>query len=211
VVLNGIDTDIFKPDSSSRTDAPADDGPVIFSIARIVEEKGFQFLVRALPGIRKEIAAARLVIGGSGPYLPQLRALAAQEGVKDAVDFTGTVPEEELPARYRACSLFALATTHVEGLPLVLPEALACGRPVAASRIGGIPDVVREGLTGALFEPGNQESVTRTLRELLSDGGRLREMGQNAREDAVKRFGAARMARETVAVYEAVTGLPVAV
>jgi glycosyltransferase involved in cell wall biosynthesis len=170
-----------------------------------VEEKGFQYLVGAMHDILEKHPDARLVIGGTGPYVPQLKALAGKDGVDKAVDFTGPVPEEELPARYRACSLFALATTHVEGLPLVLPEALACGKPVAASRIGGIPDVVREGSTGALFEPGNQESVTRTLLQLLSDGGRLWGMGQNAREDAVRRFGAARMARETAGIYDEIS------
>jgi len=204
VVLNGIDTQRFSPECAAG--APPGRGPVIFSLARIVQEKGFQFLVRAMPAIRKEHAAARLVVGGDGPYMAPLRSLAAEEGVKEAVDFTGPILEDDLPTRYRSCDLFALATTHVEGLPLVLPEALACGRPIAASRIGGIPDVVREGSTGALFEPGNQESVTRTLLELLSDGGRLREMGKNAREDAVRRFGAARMARETADVYNTVIG-----
>jgi glycogen(starch) synthase len=204
VVLNGIDTQHFSPEGAAG--APSGRGPVIFSLARIVQEKGFQFLVRAMPEIRKEHAAARLVIGGDGPYMDPLRALAEEEHVKEAVDFTGPILEDDLPTRYRSCDIFALATTHVEGLPLVLPEALACGRPIAASRIGGIPDVVREGSTGALFEPGNQESVTRTLLELLSDGGRLVEMGKNAREDAVRRFGAARMARETADVYNTVIG-----
>jgi glycogen(starch) synthase len=205
VVLNGIDTDFFKPESVSATDAPPGRGPVIFSLARIVEEKGFQFLIRALPGIRKAHPSARLVVGGSGPYLPKLVALAAQEGVKGAVEFTGPIPEEALPSRYRACDLFALATTHVEGLPLVLPEALACGRPLAASRIGGVPDVVKEGVTGRLFEPGDQKRLTDTIRELLADAGRLRKMGGAARDDAVARFSARRMAVETAAIYEEVS------
>jgi len=200
VVLNGIDTDLYSPGNARG----GHEGPVVFSLARVVEEKGFQYLVRALPGLRKAHPSSRLVVGGSGPYLPELMSLAARQGVGGAVEFTGPIPEEELLGRYRACDLFALATTHVEGLPLVLPEAMACGKPVAASRIGGIPDVVREGSTGALFEPGNQDDVSRTLARLLSDMDRLRAMGTDARKDAVERFGATRMARETEAVYRAV-------
>ena len=170
-----------------------------------MEEKGFQFLVRAMDDIVGDHPDARLVIGGTGPYVPQLKALADREGVSNAIDFTGPVPEEELPSRYRACDLFALATTHVEGLPLVLPEALACGKPLAASRIGGVPDVVQEGVTGRLFEPGDQKSITGTLREILADAGRLRAMGRAARDDAVARFSARRMARETAGIYEEVS------
>jgi len=202
VVLNGIDTAMFTPDNAPEKK----EGPVIFSLARMVEEKGFQFLVRALPGLRRSHPSARLVAGGNGPFMPKLKALAVHEGVEGAVEFTGPIPDGELPGRYRACDLFAFATTHVEGLPLVLPEAMACGRPVAASRIGGIPDVVIEGSTGALFKPGDQEGVRRTLERLFSDPGLLKKMGWAAREDAVKRFSAPVMARRTVDVYMEVIG-----
>lgn len=205
VVLNGIDTDFFKPAEGHAVEGSAPPGPVIFSIARIVEEKGFQYLVRAMRDVVGDHPDARLVIGGTGPYVPHLKALADKEAVSGSIGFTGPIPERELPSRYRACDLFALATTHVEGLPLVLPEALACGKPIAASRIGGVPDVVKEGVTGRLFEPGEQKSITGTLKELLSDAGRLRAMGMVAREDAVKRFGARRMAQDTAAVYSGVS------
>jgi glycogen(starch) synthase len=210
VVLNGIDTDVFTPEEWNAAAGPANRGPVIFSLSRVVEEKGFQFLVRAMHDIVGDHPDARLVIGGTGPYVPQLKAIAGKEGVGNSVDFTGPIPEEWLAVRYRACDLFALATTHVEGLPLVLPEALACGKPIAASRIGGVPDVVREGITGRLFRPGDQKSITGTLRELVSDTGRLRAMGKAARDDAVARFSARRMALETAGIYEEVSSCPAA-
>lgn len=210
VVLNGIDTDFFQPQdgSSDRERLWGSAGPVIFSMARVVKDKGFQFLIKAMPSVLKEHPHALLVVGGEGPYLPELRALAGREGVENAVRFTGRIPEEELPSHYRSCDLFALATTFVEGFGLVIAEAMACGRPAAASDIGGVPEVVRDGVTGRIFPPGDQKEITRAILELLSDDGRLREMGGAARRDAEKRFGAGRMALETARVYEAVRSSP---
>jgi len=208
VVLNGIDTDVFTPREGNAGGKNATRGPFIFSLSRVVEEKGFQYLIKAMHDIVAKHPDARLVIGGTGPFVPQLKTLAEKENVRKAIDFSGPIPEEELPARYRACDLFALATTHVEGLPLVLPEALACGKPLAASRIGGVPDVVKEGVTGRLFEAGNQKSVTGTIMEMLADADGLRSMGKAAREDAVARFSAARMARKTAGIYKEVSSSP---
>ena len=218
VVRNGVDTDFFSPvgergaasgDKGTARDHDEEGagmhqhrGPVIFSMARVVQEKGFQFLVSAMPAILKEHPHTHLMIGGEGPYRPELWRLARREGVGPAVEFTRRIPEEKLPACYRACDLFAPATTHVEGLPLVLPEALACGKPIAASRIGGVPDVIMEGKTGQMFTPGDQREVTSVLLEMLSDTRRLKRMGQRARADAEERFGARRMAAETVKVFE---------
>ena len=200
VVRNGIDTDFFTPGSGDQVRSGR--GPVIFSLARVVREKGFQFLIGAMPAILAEHPDCRLVLGGTGPYLPALRELARKRGVGRAVEFLGEIPEYGLPARYRDCDLFAFATTHVEGLPLVLPEALACGKPLAASNIGGVPDVVKENETGFLFPPGDQEAVIKVLLDMLSDGRRLAGMGKAARLDAEKRFGARRMAVETARVYD---------
>lgn len=207
VVLNGIDTDFFNPGQAAadRERLWGSSGPVIFSIARVVKDKGFHFLIKAMPAVLKEHPGALLVVGGEGPYLPELKALAGREGVGKAVRFTGRIPEAELPAHYRSCDLFALATTFVEGFGLVIAEAMACGRPAAASDIGGVPEVVRDGVTGRLFPPGDQKNITGTLLELLSDERALKAMGMAARDDAVKRFGAGRMARETAAVYSAIS------
>jgi glycosyltransferase involved in cell wall biosynthesis len=208
VILNGVDTDFFCPPEPGKTD---DDvkiksdrqgaDPVIFSIARVVKDKGFHFLISAMPELLKEHPEANLVIGGDGPYLPELRKLAGKLGLEGAVRFRGQISEEQLRNEYRECDLFALATTFVEGFGLVLAEAMACGKPAAASRIGGVTEVIRDGKTGRLFEPGEQKDITRTLLELLSDLPKLRKMGEEARKDTLARFSASKSAEATAAVY----------
>jgi len=200
VVLLGVDTDFFSPVAGSFQ--KESEGHELFSIARVVKDKGFHFLIAAMPALLKEHPGARLIVGGDGPYLPDLKALARKLGIEKAVRFTGRVPEQELPGLYRSCDLFALATTFVEGFGLVLAEAMACGKPAASARIGGVTDVIREGVTGRLFEPGDQKDITRTLLELLSDPAKLKTMGEAAREDTLARFSAAKTARDTAAVYE---------
>ena len=222
VILNGVDTDFFSPPEPGKTDdedagkgqrAEKDgkverkgEGPFIFSIARVVKDKGFHFLIEAMPSILKEHEGARLIIGGDGPYLPDLKELARKRGVDGAVQFLGRLSEEQLRNEYRECDLFALATTFVEGFGLVLAEAMACGKPAASSRIGGVTEVIKDGKTGRLFEPGEQKDITRVLLDLLSDPARLKRMGEEARTDSLARFSAAKSAEGTSAVYEKVLG-----
>lgn len=140
-------------------------------VGRLVERKGVIHLLRALtkldPGVR-------LAIVGDGPLGPSLRAAAQELGVAERVEFTGPVSPEELRRQFQLCDVFVLPAVEdskgdVEGLGVVLIEALSHGRPVIASASGGIPDIVRDGSTGLLVTPGDEEALAGAVTRLRSD------------------------------------------
>ena len=92
----------------------------------------------------------------------------------------------------------------MEGLPYVIPEAMSCGKPVIASRIGGIPTIIEDGKDGILIEPGSLKELKETIIEVLDDEELSRQLGENAREKIVERYSLDRMVDDTIRVYESV-------
>ena len=116
-------------------------------VGRLVEKKGLRHLIEALPEIRRGHPAVRLTVAGFGPELEALRALAADRGLGDVVQFLGPVPQSELPALYRRAAIFVAPfviakSGDQEGLGLVMLEAAGCGCPVVASDLPAVRDVL---------------------------------------------------------------------
>ena len=141
-------------------------------VGRLVERKGVEVLIRALP-FMTEHADLRLVVIGEGPERARLEAQAARSGVTERVEFRGRVPHEELLQAYRDADVFILPAVvdgkgDTEGLGVVLLEALRMGVPVVASDAGGIPDIVRDGETGWLVPPGETAPLARAVQDVLA-------------------------------------------
>jgi alpha-maltose-1-phosphate synthase len=203
VVYGGADPDRFSPD------ADAVRGGVLF-VGRLTPHKGVDRLIEALP----EDAELR-VVGSAGhdPHPPErdypdlLRRLAARRRVR----LLGAVPEAELPALYRQARVVALPSVHrtcygrdvavSELLGLTAIEAMASGTPVVASEIGGLPEVVEDGVTGFLVEPGNVEELRSRLAELLTNRQLAERLGRNARERVLEMFTWAACAERCLAAY----------
>ncbi|HEY1117068.1 MAG TPA: glycosyltransferase, partial [Acidimicrobiales bacterium] len=134
--------------------SPPSDGPVL-AVGRLVPEKGFDVLIRAAAK-----AAVRVVIVGDGGQEPALRALADELGAD--VTFAGPVAPDELAPHYRAARLVAVPS-HREGFGLVAAEALASGRAVVASSVGGLAQVVADGVTGHLVPAGDVAALADAL------------------------------------------------
>jgi phosphatidylinositol alpha-1,6-mannosyltransferase len=136
--------------------------------------------------LAKEPDAVLLIVGG-GPYGKELRRLAADIGVADAVRFTGAVPWAELPAHYGAGDVFAMPCRtrrgglDVEGLGIVYLEASATGLPVVAGDSGGAPDAVLDGETGWVVRGGSTAEAADRIVTLLGDPGLRRRMGERGR------------------------------
>nr|WP_275889336.1 glycosyltransferase family 4 protein [Nakamurella flavida] len=187
----GVDTGRFRPDPDGRARIRArhglTDGPVIVCVSRLVRRKGQDVLVRALPRIRTQVPAARLLIVGDGDDRARLTAEARRCGVTDAVVFTGAVPFDELPAYYAAGDVFAMPCRtrggglDVEGLGIVFLEASAVGLPVVAGDAGGAPETVRAGETGEIVDGRDVAAVTATLVDLLADPDRCARLGAAGR------------------------------
>jgi len=208
VIPNGIDISKFKPMpvDDLREKLGLADEKVIVSVGAISKQKGFHLLLKILPDILREYKNMRLIIVGTGPYLQKLKDMAVKLGIENHVIFAGRVSDEELPKYYNLADVFAFPTLRMEGLPLVVPEAMACEKPVIASRIGGIPTVIENNKDGILIEPGNLKELKERIMEVLRDEELAKKLGKNARKKVVERFSLDRMVEDTIKVYKEVLG-----
>ncbi len=158
---------------------------VILTVGRLVERKGHDMIIRALPQVLKDVHEAAYLIVGRGLMEDRLRALARELGVEDRVLFCGFVPDTALMAYYQACDVFAMPNREVggdtEGFGIVFVEAGACGKPVIGGRSGGAVEVIEDGVTGLLVNPGDVSEIARTLTLLLKDRELAARMGQAGR------------------------------
>ncbi len=193
VVPNGVDPAFWSPRATERRN-----GPVLVASGRLERDKGFDVALRALAQVD-----ARLVLAGSGPMEQELHGLAASLGVADRVDFVGAKTPEELAELVPTADVYLFPTIREEAAPLVLPEAMACGVPVIASRIGGIPEVIdRPGENGVLVPPGDADALAGATSQLLADDDLRRSMGDAARARILDEYTLERMIERTVEVYE---------
>ncbi len=161
---------------------------IILTVGRVVERKGIVYLIRALPKILVSLPTKIVIVGKGDPKVEaELHAAAQALGVTDKVVFAGKISEAELIDWYRRCDVFCLPSIvdsqgETEGLGVVLLEALNYARPVVASDVGGIPDIVKEGLSGLLCPPANADALAATLLRVLENpelGERLGKQGHD--------------------------------
>jgi len=196
-LTNGVDTDFFR-----RTEAtlpPAEDGRArLVAPRRLFEKNGVEYLIRAVPMILEE-ADVEVVLIGDGPERAKLERLTAELGIADRVAFLGARPHAEMPGLLSSAHL-AVFPSLMEATSVAALESMACELPVAATRVGGLPEIV-DGGVGALFEPASPESLARAVVDLL-EGGRFRDLGRAARARVVDRWSNDRLADRHVELYE---------
>ena len=127
----------------------------VLGLGRLVSRKGFDTAIEAFALIQDRFPSLKLVLAGDGTERSQLEDQARQLGVSERVVFLGTVVGADKIALLQNCLFSLVPSVDEDNMPLVVPEAFACGKPVVASRIGGIPDVIRPNYNGRLCEPGN--------------------------------------------------------
>ncbi len=198
VVPPEVDTARFRParDEAERRALRArrswpEDAVVTLFVGRLVERKGLDDLFAALAGLPP---AVRLAVAGPGDPRPWARR-AERHGVLGRTGFLGAVPEAELPDLYRAADLFAgpsrarLEADDVEGFGIVFLEAAASGLPVIATRTGGVPEAVADGVNGFLVPPGSPGELAGRWGELAADPGLRARLGRAGREIKAVEFG----------------------
>ncbi|KUN38604.1 glycogen synthase [Streptomyces longwoodensis] len=214
VVHNGIDTALYRPDHG--TDALARIGvdpnrPYVLFVGRITRQKGVPHLLRA---VRHLDPATQVVLCAGAPDTPEIdrefRELFEELGrARDGVHWIPRMlPRPEVIQLLTHATVFVCPSVY-EPLGIVNLEAMACGTPVVASRVGGIPEVVEDGGTGLLVDLDDageafEAALARALDEVTGDPERARRMGEAGRERAVDEFGWDAVARRTVGLYEEV-------
>lgn len=174
---------------------------LIVFLGRLEAAKGIFDLLEAVAALRSAVPDARLVCAGDGNRIAVARH-AERLGIADAVKFTGWVGPSGKRALLETAAVFALPS-YREGLPIGLCEAMAAGVPVVASAVGGIPEVLTDGVSGFLVAPGDKATLERHLRSLLTDRALAARIGGAARETARLRFAPERSIGRLEEIYGA--------
>jgi glycosyltransferase involved in cell wall biosynthesis len=204
VVHNGINLDRFAPDAEARRAIRAelgipDDAFVVGTVGRLWPEKGHAYLIRSLAPVLGE--RFQLVITGEGPERDNLTRQVGELAHPRSVHLTGN--RRDVPRLLAALDVFVL-TSKSEGLPLVIPEAMAAGLPVVSTRVGGIPQVVDEGVTGFMIAYGDEDALRGRLVALDADRRLAGQCGSMGRERSLDRYSSRRMVADYLRLYRQV-------
>jgi glycosyltransferase involved in cell wall biosynthesis len=211
LLYNGVDTDRFGAvDPTARAAIRASlritpDAPVITTLSVLRPEKGIGDLIEAMAMIHQQAPLAHLLIVGDGPDRHRLSDLATSLGLNDRIVFAGH--RDDVPGILAASDVFVLPTLG-DVLPTVVAEAMAAGLPVVASDVGGLGEMVADGVTGFLVPPGSPDAVSERCLALLGDAAMRERLGARGKDLAVERFDARRQAASLVDLYNGLLGVP---
>jgi glycosyltransferase involved in cell wall biosynthesis len=194
-LTNGVETSVFRPVPATL---PPSERPRILVPRRLFPKNGVEYFLRALPHILREVDAEAVLIG-DGPERTRLQELARELEVKDRVSFLGKKAHREMPGLL--CSgVLAVIPSLMEATSVAALEAMACGVPVAASKVGGLPEIVDD-TVGGLFRPRDPQDLASVVTSLLRDP-ELATRGVRARERVEECWSNTRLARRHVEIYE---------
>ena len=203
VIPNGYDDSLFFPresqDARTRLNLPLD-RRILLVVANLVPQKGHRYLIEALQQVVKINRDLLLVIVGKGDLEQELRTLASKLDLSDRILFAGPRPHDEVEKWINSCDLFVLPSIK-EGSPTILAEVMACGKPVVASSVGGVPDMVQDGRTGCLVPAANVEELSKAILESLDRNWDSREICEAGRKYSWKS-----LAPRIVEVYRSAAG-----
>jgi len=201
IIHNGIDLsrfELIEPKLRGELGL-SDDIPIIGVVARIVLEKGYEYILKAMPKVLQSFPSTLLVIVGDGPLKAQMQELAVKLGIDRNTVFLGYKRDiENLIADF---DVFVLPSVS-EGLGLSLLEAMALGKPVIATEVGGIPEVVKNGKNGLLVPPRDEEALAMAILKILSSRDFGLRLGQVAKDTVYEKFSAQSMALQTAKLYD---------
>ena len=196
VVPNGVDTVKFHPSSAVRNG----DGLVrVGFVGRLVANKGPQYLVEAASRIVHDFPNVRFQVAGRGPMLPMLQRRAQELGIKDVFRFFGTVPS--MVEFMQSCDIMVRPSV-TDGMPLTVLEAMACGLPTVASRVGGTPEILEESYSGYLVRPKDVDQLVLRISQLVADARLRAEMGSRARQFVERYSDWSDIAKRMIPIYE---------
>jgi glycosyltransferase involved in cell wall biosynthesis len=199
----GVDCQVFSPKQGKEERRPL----VIGTVKTLDQPYGVEYLIRAFALVAERFSErdVRLVIAGDGPLRRSLEALAKQLRLSDRIDFLGLISQEIVPTVLRTFDVFAALSLR-ESFGVAVLEASACGIPVVASNVDGLPEVVEDGLTGFLVPPADPMAAATALLGLLTDRTRREQMGVAGRSFVLGRYEWGRTAKRMDDLYDAALG-----
>lgn len=195
IVYPGVDTHRFRPDRAAgelaRKELGLEGARVLLTVSRLAPNKGHLRVLEVLPSLRRRFPDLVYVIVGDGGMRGSIERRTAELGLEGAVVLTGRVPD--VRPLYHACDVFVMASMPHgdggkagEGFGMAYVEAGACGKPAVASASGGGGEIVVDGETGCVVDPGDAPALEAALASLLADPERARRLGESARERVLR-------------------------
>ncbi len=195
-LTNGVDTELFRP-VAPILDPPPQGRRRIIVPRRLFEKNGVEYLVRALPLLAERLDVEAVFVG-DGPERERLETLAGEGGVSDRARFLGARPNADMPGLLCSGEL-AVFPSLMEATSVAALECMSCGVPVAASNVGGLPQIVDDGV-GGLFEPADPADLAATVARLLLEAD-LEALGREARSRVVAKWSNDRLAERHLHIY----------
>ncbi len=208
VINNGIDTEKFKPDPALRRQIRQQygigaDEKLLLSLGRITHEKGHYVAIQSIMELARRGHNVKLMIAGDGPVLDDLKHQIKSRGLSQNIIFTGYIENDRTAGFYNAADIFLMPTLTVEGLPFTLLEAMACAKPVIASRIGGNLTLIENQVNGLFVSPGSVGDLSDKIQFLLSKDISDENLSSEARRTVLSGYSIEKMTRDYLEVMEA--------
>jgi glycosyltransferase involved in cell wall biosynthesis len=211
VLPNGFPVQTLRPDSEPSASyvrdefgLSAEDFVLLFA-GRYVHEKGHRFFLEALDVLRREGKRPKALIVGDGPLAVEVADEIARRGLEGQVMTRPSMPHAKLMDLLRESDLLVMASTH-EGFPLSPAEAMALGKPVLATQVGGLPDLIEDGVSGALVPPQDPRALADGIARFMTDPEWRQQLAAGGRERVVSRFSSEHVACRLVEAYRAALG-----
>ncbi len=181
----------------------ADDSPLLFFVGRLVGDKGPDLLVAAMPQILQHMPTAKAVVAGKGPYMDHLRGMIDSLGLRQHVHLPGFVSDDDL-RRFYAVADVAVFPSRYEPFGIVALEAMLAGTPVVVSQVGGLQEVVEDGVSGWHCAPGRADALAETLLAVLSQPQEAARRAAHAQSLVRERYSWQNIAQQTLHVYKTI-------
>ncbi len=203
ILPNCLDTEIFRPNikTNLKEKMRLQDHRLILYVGRLYKDKGVEYLIKAVKTVKNEHPDVKLVIAGAGPERGNLELQVDRLNLQGSVLFVGSFPHQKIHELYNVCDVFVLPSL-IEPFGMVLIEAMACGKPIIGSRVGGIVDIVEDGTNGFLAQPKDSHQLAIKIEMLLADKKLRRELGSNGRKRVENTFSYKAIAEKAVKIYE---------
>ena len=209
IIHNGVEPTAYRCDDDRRAVAElgiGDGDPVVGIVAALRPEKDHANFLRAARAVVDHLPEAKFLIVGDGPMRPEIESLRDELGLRDNVVMAGA--RHDVPDLLRVMNVVVLSSYSIECFPMALLEAMAAGRPAVCTDVGGVREMIDEGVTGYLVEPHDPGALARRLLDVLTDDALASKMGRAARARVEKSFSLRASVANTEAVLDELTAAP---